>query len=76
MVLVRRGAEPGCHRGCGGRLLCYGTYTYDRAYMDARADLDSDCRTYLDSRAYVDAGPDLHAYACTDLDASANADRY
>ena len=42
MVLVRRGAEPGCHRGRGGWMLCGDSFAYDRAYMDARADLDSD----------------------------------
>ena len=76
MVLVRRGAEPGCHRGCGGCVLCYGTYTHDRAYLDAGADLDSHGRTYLDSRAHMDASPDLHAYSGADLDAGSNADRY
>ena len=76
MVLVRRGAEPGCHRGCGGRLLRRGTYTYDCAHLDSRADLDTHGGTYLDTCAYVDAGADLHAYARADLDARAYADRY
>ena len=42
MVLVRRGAEPGCHRCCGGWMLCCAAYTYDRADLDSRADLDLD----------------------------------
>ena len=49
---------------------------YDCSDLDARADLDSDSRTYLDTCANMDAGTDLHAYTCADMDAGANADSY
>ena len=76
MVLVRRAAEPGCHRSRGGRLLCCAACAYDRADLDAGADLDSYSRTYVDTCANMDACPDLHAYACADLDSGANADSH
>ena len=73
---MRRGTEPGCHCGRGGRLLYCAACAYDCADLDAGADLDSYSRTYLDTCAHLDAGADLHAYSCAYLDTGANADTY
>ena len=43
---MRRGTEPGCHRGRGGRLLQPAACAYDCADLDAGAYLDSGANAY------------------------------